>query len=629
MSLVQRIACLAASTRRRLRRWFAAPVRRPRQAATLPRGCVRTLVVCAIITFFAGVAHAIVPPSVARENLRRGRTDWQLTDPAMQHEIEGYASLTSVPRGGAIDIFVNTSAPTFSLQLFRVGWYQGLGARAVTSRRKVLGVVQTPCTAPRPGLIECAWQPTYHLTIPQTWPSGVYLAKLTAKGAGPEAGKQSYVIFVVRDDVVASPYLVVLPFTTYQAYNNWGGGSYYSYNATVPSGAVSFDRPYGNYVGTRFDTGSPLDPINPNTGLTHIHPDRSIGAGLFFEWDVNFVRWLERAGYNATYATTIDLHERGAALLTGHTALLDLGHDEYWPPDLFDTLRAARDRGMHLGFFGGNDGYHSITLSCADPPGCTRPNRVMTSNVLFDVCLVDGICGATYPLSMCGDRPLTPCTPDCTCVTLGGPGNGGVCAQDLRACQSSAPDCACVDAISFEQPGLRGGLLGVQALMNFVEGDVVIQHTADAAWLFDGTGLQDGQHLPGLLGYETDQLLSSAVGALVDQGIAQYVPIARSPDFAIPGCTPAVPGGCEHWLKLPDRAFAGMAVYTASSGARVFAAGTMQWSWGLDDYTPNVERPTGLVAGFPITLPSKTSCLSAGAQTMMANLLRAFGTPPR
>src|SRR5919108_408369 len=97
------------------------------------------------------------------------------------------------------------------------------------------------------GLVECRWANGYTLTIPNNpldatdWASGVYLAKLTAG----TSGKQSYIIFVVRDDARRSDYLFQSSVTTFQAYNNWGGKSLYSYNS--PSGRaqkVSFNRPY-------------------------------------------------------------------------------------------------------------------------------------------------------------------------------------------------------------------------------------------------------------------------------------------------------------------------------------------------------------------------------------------------
>ena len=63
------------------------------------------------------------------ENAKPGSPDWQLTNPATNHEIEGYASLVSVGRGGQISFFINTADPTFTLEIFRMGWYRGDGAR--------------------------------------------------------------------------------------------------------------------------------------------------------------------------------------------------------------------------------------------------------------------------------------------------------------------------------------------------------------------------------------------------------------------------------------------------------------------------------------------------------------------
>jgi hypothetical protein len=51
----------------------------------------------------------------------------------------------------------------------------------------------------------------------------------------------------------------------------------------------------------------------------------------------------------------------------------------------------------------------------------------------------------------------------------------------------------------------------------------------------------------------------------------------------------------------PDTA--NSALYTAPSGARVFAAGTIQWSWGLDNFggttfvDPGVQRVTANILG--------------------------------
>ena len=118
-----------------------------------------------------------------------------------------------------------------------------------------------------------------------------------------------------------------------------------------------------------------------------------------------------------------------------------------------------------------------------------------------------------------------------------------------------------------------------------VDGDVVI--TAPAHWLFDRTGLARGDTLPGLLGYEVD----CAQGG----GPADLQILAESP-----------------WTSLTDpghRGLSHMSIYTAASGALVFAAGTIQWSWGLDDYN----------------VPSlRTSRLSSAALQCTRNLLDRY-----
>ena len=47
---------------------------------------------------------------------------------------------------------------------------------------------------PTIGIIDCNWTPTYTLTVPSDWTSGVYMAVLTNAD-----GDQNYVVFVVKD----------------------------------------------------------------------------------------------------------------------------------------------------------------------------------------------------------------------------------------------------------------------------------------------------------------------------------------------------------------------------------------------------------------------------------------------
>jgi len=106
-------------------------------------------------------------------------------------------------------------------------------------------------------------------------------------------------------------------------------------------------------------------------------------------------------------------------------------------------------------------------------------------------------------------------------------------------------------------------LVGVMYDGNPADRDLII--TNPAHWVFAGTGLHRGDRLPGLLGYEADRVFPGAPGDLEIVAEALYWH-----------------DGATH--------VANMTVYRSSSGAIVFAAGTIQWSWGLDDYAVPLLR---------------------------------------
>ena len=91
---------------------------------------------------------------IQSENMNPGTPNWQLANPATDGSIEGYASLTSVNIGGTIQLFVNTTDSTYNIEVFRTGWYQGIGARLLMSMSGLTGHVQVipptnPATLPR------------------------------------------------------------------------------------------------------------------------------------------------------------------------------------------------------------------------------------------------------------------------------------------------------------------------------------------------------------------------------------------------------------------------------------------------------------------------------------------------
>jgi hypothetical protein len=190
-------------------------------------------------------------------------------------------------------------------------------------------------------LVEARWKPSLTIPIPPGWPTGVYYVVLM-----DTQGKWTFHTFVVRGDW-QSAYLAILPETTRQAYNDWGGYSLYH----GPDGAfttratkVSFDRPL---------SGPPFD------------------HGLAYEIDA--IRWMERMGYDLSYATSVDLHERSDQLLS-HKAYLSLGHDEYWSKEMRDGVERARDVGVGLIFLGANAAYWQIRF---EPDGLHKADRTI------------------------------------------------------------------------------------------------------------------------------------------------------------------------------------------------------------------------------------------------------------
>jgi hypothetical protein len=449
-------------------------------------------------------------PLVA-ENARAGDPSWVLTATA-SGEIEAFATDTSVDRGGSLQVLYSTLAATVSLSVFRLGWYGGTGARRVLGPHLYPGVQQPP---PRldPGtyLVECAW--SHGITIettraPGEWLSGIYLAQLTAL----PSGKQTYAVFVVRDDARGAALLFQSSVFTYAAYNTWGGHSLYG-----PTGAqavkVSLDRPY---------------LYSPSYGS---------GAGQVFRWELNALRFLEREGYDVSYSTDSDLH-RDPSLLEGHQALLSVGHDEYWSWPMRTQAERARARGVHLAFLGANASYWQIRL---EPSGAGVPDRTI-------------VCYKGH------DDPLQAF-----------PALRHLSTTRWRDAPVSRPEAA---------------LIGVMYVPGYWPLDADLVLTASPSWVFAGTHAVAGEALPHLVGYEADALApSSPAGVEV---------LANSPVIA--------QGGAH--------GHSNMTVYTASSGAIVFATGSMQWSWGLDAFVDDLEpRP---------------SRVHPAAQQMMRNVLARF-----
>ena len=308
------------------------------------------------------------------ENQNAGSTNWNLGDSGSDAvgQIKGYASAVSINKGESITFFVSVNpAQTFTIDVYRLGWYGGAGGRLMQHVNALQGTQQAACpTDPTLGTIVCNWNPSFTLAVPGTWTSGVFVAVLTNA-----AGFQNYIVFVVRDDSRTADLLYQLGVNTLQAYNNWPndnktGKSLYDYNSfgaktitgTARAAKVSFDRPYR-------DDGS---------------------GGLFYWqlWDLHLIHWLEKNGYDVAYSTDLDTHLNGSRLF-GFKGFISAGHDEYWSKPMYDNVQAARDNGVNLAFFGANALYWQVRY---EPSAAGVPNRIL---VCYKDPSIDPVQGST------------------------------------------------------------------------------------------------------------------------------------------------------------------------------------------------------------------------------------------
>jgi len=478
-----------------------------------------------LVTFFSlpklsmDVQAGAAQNPIVLENQNTGTNQWQWWhDPGIAaravdtaKQIKGYASATSVNKGAAVTFYVtvNPAPQSFAMKIYRLGWYDGTGGRLMQSITGINGISQPDCPPdPTTGLIECKWTPSYTLTVPTTWTSGIYMVTLVNQNK-----YANNIIFVVRDDARTADFLYQQSVTTYQAYNRYPndgstGKSLYpgqSYGANTIAGdkravKVSFDRPYADG-----------------------------GSGYYLSWEQYFVRWLERNGYDVSYSTDIDTHAHPERLLN-YKGFLSVGHDEYWSKEMYDGVEDARDRGVSLGFFGANEVYWQIRL---EPSSNGSEDRII---VCYKDKRIDPVQGATTTVLW---RDPFISRPEQTLV-----------------------------GIMYESAFPSGNAYQSYIIKNSTN------------WVYDGTGFSDGNSVPGILGYELDRQLTQY--QLPASKTGTYVLLSQSPYTDSSGI----------------QRIAQSSIYQAPSGAWVFGAGTIGWSWGLDNWEgkaaadPRIQQTT-------------------------------------
>ncbi|MEZ4867702.1 MAG: DUF4082 domain-containing protein [Caldilineaceae bacterium] len=266
---------------------------------------------------------------IACENAIPGNpaSEWDISG-AGDLSIQGFATDISVDQGQTVHFKVNTDASDYRLDIYRMGYYGGLGARKITTIQPAVTLPQSQpscLTDQATGLVDCGnWSESASWAVPATATSGIYFAKLVRS----DTGGASHIVFIVRDDDGGSDLLFQTSDTTWQAYNFYGGASLYSgFPAAGRAYKVSYNRPFLTRNGTAED--------------------------WVFNSEYPMVRWLEANGYNVSYFTGVDSDRLGTEILE-HEVFLSVGHDEYWSNDQRAYVETARAAGVNLAFFSGN-----------------------------------------------------------------------------------------------------------------------------------------------------------------------------------------------------------------------------------------------------------------------------------
>ena len=514
------------------RRWLSA---HGRMTALLAAPVAGVLVGALLAIAPAAPAQAACANPVVCENQLPGtpQSVWDVSE-GQGTTIQGFADPFSVNVGGSINFKIKTPATSYTVDIYRMGYYGGDGARLITSLTPDISVSQNQpaCnTDASTGLVDCGnWGVSATWDVPATAVSGVYFALIKRTDSSSD---RNQIPFVVTDNSSHSGILFMTSDETWQAYNDWGGYSVYTGNATGspwcctalnPGRAVqvSYNRPFA----TRADT-----------------PD---GQDFFFYAEFPMVQFLEKNGYDVSYVSQIDVAQPGAAsMIEQHKVLMNTGHSEYWDAASRANVTAARDAGVNLAFFTGNTMWWKTRW--ANSQFGNEPYRTM---ITYKETLASTQSDPADPPTWTGawrDQRFSP------------PGDASP-ENALTGQLWMVNCCSYADTVPAAYSKLQ-----------------IWKNTAVASLSSGQTYTMPDE----TLGYEWD--------SDVDNGFrpAGEIDMSQTCENDVLQRLATV---TEEFVS--DTACNSLTLYRASSGALVFDAGTVQWAWGLEsDHDGDSQNP--------------------------------------
>jgi hypothetical protein len=306
-----------------------------------------------------------VPNAIVLENQLTGnpRSEWDLSRPGSTN-IEGFATDISVNHGQTVSFKIDTNSTNYRVDIYRLGYYGGMGARKVATlqHQSPTAINQpAPIVDPTTGEVDAGnWKVTDSWNIPSDAVSGVYIAKLVREDG---TFGENQIPFIVRDDSSHSDVVFQTSDETWQAYNGWGGANLYGGNGPSTSpGTIgaAYAVSYNRPITTRDGGGTFSGP-----------QDYLFGA------EYGQLQWMEQQGYDISYIAGLDT-DRFGSLLLNHKVFTSTGHDEYWSGAQRANVEAARAAGVSLAFFSGNEVYWKTRLA-PSIDGTATANRTLVS----------------------------------------------------------------------------------------------------------------------------------------------------------------------------------------------------------------------------------------------------------
>ena len=482
--------------------------------------------------------------------------------------IQGFADPFSVNVGQSINFKIESPASGYTVDIYRMGYYGGDGARLITSLTPNISISQNQpaCnTNTATGLVDCSnWGVSASWTVPTNLVSGVYFAHIYRTDGTSD---ENQIPFVVRNDSSHSDILFSTDDETWQAYNDWGGYSLYTGNATdtldrktnLDAGRaeqVSYNRPFA----TRFDT--------------------PYGQDYFFYAEFPEIEFLEENGYNVSYIDQGTVASpQGASLIEQHKVFMKAGHDEYWSASEVANVTAARNAGVNMAFFTGNEVYWKTRWS-TDANG-ENYRTLITYKESLDSAQTDPSDPPTWTGAWWDPR-FSP------------PADGG-------------------------QP--QNALTGQLWTVNAGTGAITVPYQYANLRLWRNTAvanLQQGQTATlsnETLGYEWDQD--------IDNGFRP------AGEFDLSSTTMTAPQVVTDYQEdlASETVTHHLTMYRASSGALVFGAGTVQWAWGLNSNHDGDTQPATSQIMQQATVNLLADMGNVQPVTLMSGLTPATASP--